>query len=152
MVTTINRVLVAIGPDDRENVTEILDTVEAVAGPTQAEVYLLHVFTREEYENLTDQMSLEVGSGDLEPDDLAKRNDDVQTPADRLEKKGIAHEIRGTVGDPESEIVHTVEEIDADLLFIGGTSRSPTGKAVFGDIGQQILLSAPCPVTYIRRN
>ncbi|WP_128906087.1 universal stress protein [Halorubrum amylolyticum] len=148
---TLDRVLVAIGPNDRDHATDLLDVVAPIAGPADATVYLLHVFPREEYDRLMDQLDVEPTTGDLQPDALATRHDDVRTPAARLGDAGIETEIRGSIGDPRTEIVRMAAELDADLLFIGGTGRSPAGKAMFGDSAQQILLNAPCPVTYIRR-
>ncbi len=141
-------VLLAVGPKDRKNVTQFFETVKPIAGPTEAVVILLHVFSRQEYEGLIDRLD---EAGDLDPDALAKRHDDVQRPATKFADAGIETEVHGVIGDPETEIVHTAEEINADLLFIGGAKRSPTGKAIFGDNAQQILLNSPCPVTYIQR-
>jgi nucleotide-binding universal stress UspA family protein len=144
----LQQVLIAIGPNDRDYVDTFFDVVESIAGPTEAAVTLLHAFPREEYENLAAQLDT---SGDIDPNTLASRHDDVQTPATKFENAGIETRVRGAVGDPETEVVRVAKEIDADLLFIGGAGRSPTGKAVFGDSAQQILLNSPCPVTYIRR-
>lgn len=151
MSTTLDRVTIAIGPKDREHVDEMLEIVEAVAGPADATVSVLHVFPRDEYEELAEQMGLRESMDDLAPDELAMRHDDVRVPAERFEQRGIDHEIHGTVGDPVDEIVRATEERDVDLLFIGGTERSPAGKALFGDSAQQILLNTSCPVTYVRR-
>jgi nucleotide-binding universal stress UspA family protein len=147
-VSGIQTILLAVGPKDRENVTQFFETVTAIAGPTNATVILLHVFSRNEYEELIDRLD---EAGNLKPDALAERHDDIQTPAIKFEDAGIETEVHGVIGDPEIEIVHTAEEINADLLFIGGAKRSPTGKAIFGDNAQQILLNSPCPVTYIQR-
>jgi len=144
----LQHVLVAIGPNDRDYVDTFFDVVESIAGPIGATVTLFHVFPREEYEDLRDQLAV---SGNLEPDTLAKRHDDIGTPAAQFEDAGIETRVRGVIGNPETEVVRVAEEIGADLLFIGGAGRSPTGKAIFGDSAQQILLNSPCPVTYIQR-
>jgi nucleotide-binding universal stress UspA family protein len=150
-MATLDRILVAIGPNDRDNVEAFHEVVESVAKPTGATVYLLHVFPRDEYERLMGQLDVDATSGHLQPDALAERHDDLRKPAARFEDAGVETRIRGTIGDPENEVVRIAEDIHADLLFIGGKGRSPTGKAVFGDAAQQILLNSPCPVTYIRR-
>lgn len=148
-MASLDRILVAIGPNDRDYVDKFFNVVEPIAGPTGATVTLLHVFPREDYETLMDQLD---ATGNLEPDALAERHDDIQTPASRFEDAGIETRVRGVIGDPDTEVVRVAEDIDADLLFIGGEGRSPAGKAIFGDDAQQILLNASCPVTYIQRN
>jgi nucleotide-binding universal stress UspA family protein len=145
---TLQHALVAIGPNDRDYVDTFFDVVEPITGPAGATVTLLHAFPREEYEDLTDQLD---ASGGLEPDVLAERHDDIQTPAAQFEDAGIETRVRGVIGNPETEVVRVAEEIDADLLFIGGAGRSPTEKAIFGDSAQRILLNSSCPVTYIQR-
>jgi nucleotide-binding universal stress UspA family protein len=41
--------------------------------------------------------------------------------------------------------------VDADMVFIQERRRSPAGKAVFGSAAQEVLLNAPCPVTFVRQ-
>lgn len=58
--------------------------------------------------------------------------------------------VAGLVGDAESEadrILETAERNDADHLFVTGRKRSPTGKAVFGDRAQAVILNFDGPVT-----
>jgi nucleotide-binding universal stress UspA family protein len=62
----------------------------------------------------------------------------------------VDYEIRGAVGDYSEQVVSVAEALEADLVLVGGRKRSPTGKAVFGSVAQEILLSAPCPVTFVR--
>lgn len=47
----------------------------------------------------------------------------------------------GSEDGQAEQILHTAEEHDCDHVFIVGNSRSPTGKAVFGDLAQQVILS-----------
>lgn len=58
--------------------------------------------------------------------------------------------VSGRVGDAESaadRILETAENNDADHVFVTGHKRSPTGKAVFGDRAQAIILNFDGPVT-----
>lgn len=152
MAKTIDSVMVAIGPNDRDHIDNVVSIVEAVAKPTGAKVYLLHAFTREEYDSLMAQMDMKETSEGIQPDELAARHDGVRTPAAQFEEHGLECEILGTIGEPASEVVNQAKELGVDMLFIGGESQSPAGKAIFGDDAQQILLNAECPVTYIRRD
>jgi nucleotide-binding universal stress UspA family protein len=152
MIDSLDKVALTIGPNERTAVDDLLDIVEAVAGPALATVYLLHVFERDEYDELMERMGMDATSGAIQPDELAERHDGVQTPAKRLTEQGLDCEVRGTIGDPESEVVRVAKELDIDLLFIGGGGRTPIKKAIFGNSAQQILLNAPCPVTYVRRD
>lgn len=146
---SIESILLAIGPDDRDHVDALLDTVEAVAGPTEATVYLVHVFTHDRYNELMREVDADPTAKDVGPDELAARHDDLQTPASRLDEVEINYNIRGVVGYPNREVVTLANDLDVDMLFIRGQQRAPTGKAVFGDYAQQVLLNANCPVTYV---
>ncbi|AHG01665.1 universal stress protein UspA (plasmid) [Halostagnicola larsenii XH-48] len=55
----------------------------------------------------------------------------------------------GRVGDPAEEILARAEEVDARYIVIGGRSRSPVGKALFGSVTQSVLLDADCPVVTV---
>ncbi|EMA59666.1 universal stress protein [Halorubrum lipolyticum] len=53
-----------------------------------------------------------------------------------------------TEGDERAEkIIETAERLGCDHLFIVGRRRSPTGKALFGDFAQQVLLNFTGTVT-----
>jgi len=55
-------------------------------------------------------------------------------------------EPRGRVGDVATEILAEADRLDPRYLVISGRRRSPTGKAIFGNTAQAILLGAECPV------
>lgn len=69
---------------------------------------------------------------------------------EKFEQASVDYTIRGEIGKPEDVIVRVAESIDADRVFVGGRNRSPTGKAVFGSVSQAVMLSSPCPVTFVR--
>lgn len=70
---------------------------------------------------------------------------------DAFEDAGVECAIRGAVCDAVEEIVRAAEAVDADRMFVGGRSRIPTGKAFLGSVAQSVMLSAPCLVTFVRR-
>lgn len=58
--------------------------------------------------------------------------------------------IGARVGEKETEadrILDVADRREADHLFVAGRRRSPTGKVVFGDRAQSILLNFEGPVT-----
>jgi nucleotide-binding universal stress UspA family protein len=64
--------------------------------------------------------------------------------ASALAEKGIDPQIVVTVDSEKTRAQHvldTAREHGCDHVFILGSSRSPTGKAVFGDFAQQVILN-----------
>ncbi|MFB6140994.1 MAG: universal stress protein [Halosimplex sp.] len=145
----LDTVLVAVGPGDEERTEPIVTAVSDVAGPADAQVVLAHVFSRERFGDVVDRLDFEPGA-DPDPDAVAARHTTVQAFRDRLTDAGLDVTVRGSIGRAGDRIVELAEETDAGLVFVGGRKRRPSGKAVFGSTAQEVLLGAPCPVTFVR--
>jgi len=83
---------------------------------------------------------------------IRKTEADLAAARERLDRTGIAYEIRHTVAGvgAADDLVEIAEETDADLLVIGVRRRSPVGKLILGTQAQRILLDAPCPVLVVK--
>ncbi|WP_254765790.1 universal stress protein [Salinilacihabitans rarus] len=146
---TLETILLAVGPGDADRADELAATVVEVARPAAATVVLGHVFTREEYDQVLDRLDFDP-DGEVDPDDVATRHATIRDIRAVLEEHGVDYEVRGAVGDHGTTIVDLAESVGAERVVVGGRRRSPTGKAVFGSTAQEVLLSAPCPVTFVR--
>lgn len=145
-------ILLTIGPEDRDSLDTLVDATIDIAEPSNATVSLLYAFPRDDYEAIMEQMDIDTTTSGLTPGEVAKRHESVRKPADRLESLGIDYTIRGISGGNLSDkVVRTIERSGADVAVVGGTKRSPAGKAMFGDHAQQVLLNAPVPVVYVKR-
>ncbi|WP_227352770.1 universal stress protein [Haladaptatus salinisoli] len=145
----IETILLAVGPGDADRTDKLADAVADVAGPTGATVVLAHVFTDEEFDDVVEQLDYEP-SGNPRPDEVAARHATIRSLANSLDAADVGYAIRGAVGEHGETIVELAENVNADSVFVGGRKRSPTGKAVFGSTAQEVILSAPCPVTFVR--
>lgn len=70
----------------------------------------------------------------------------VRHTADRLEDEGYEVKIRGTGGDPSTEILEIATEIDAGLISVAGRKRSSSEKALFGSVSQSLLTQTDRPI------
>ena len=147
---TLETILLAVGPGDAERTDELAEAVIEVGQPADSTVVLGHVFTQDEFEDVLDRLAFDPDAEAADPDDVAGRHATIRDLRRPLEDAGVEYVIRGAVGDHGKTIVDLAEEVDADRVIVGGRKRSPTGKAVFGSTAQEVLLSAPCPVTFVR--
>ncbi|WP_324662099.1 universal stress protein [Haloarcula sediminis] len=145
----LETLLLAVGPNDANRTEELADTVIDIAGPAGADVVVAHVFTDDEYENVVDRLEFSAVA-EADPDEVADRHTTIRELRELLTEADIPTSVRGSVGDHGDEIVALAKDISADLVVVGGRKRSPTGKAVFGSVAQEVMLSAPCPVTFVR--
>lgn len=147
---TIDTVLLAVGASDERRADALADAVTQVAVPTSARVVLVHVFDDEEFESARERLADSGSEQPLTPGQVADRHETVRGLRSAFEEAGINPDVRGVVGQRAASIVSLAESVGADRIVIGGRRRSPTGKAVFGSTAQEVLLSAPCPVTFVR--
>lgn len=104
-------------------------TVSALPGADgDVRVHILHVF----------EDNPEGGS--------VKRVAGVQAASSHLSEAGIEHDPISSSGDPAEIIIQQANELDVDLICIGGRHRSPAGKALFGSVAQRVILNAQRPV------
>lgn len=149
---TIETILLAVGPNDEQRADALSDAIIEVAEPTGATVILAHVFESDEFDRNRERLARGEEPEALTADQVARRHSTVRTIESRLRDAGIDVEVRGAVGERGPTIVELAEDVGADRVVVGGRDRSPAGKAVFGSTAQEVLLSAPCPVTLVRAN
>lgn len=142
-------VLLAVGSTDRDRTDELAEAAVALAGPAGATVKLLHVFDREEYRAVREDLDVDPDS-EHTPDTVAKRYVTIRDLGDALEAAGVNVTWNGRLGGRDEWIVEFAEEEDVDLIIVGGRRWSPSGKAVFGSTAQAVMPNAPCPVTFVR--
>jgi nucleotide-binding universal stress UspA family protein len=145
----LNTVLVALGPKDGDRAEQLAEKAIDIAGPAGATVVLGHVFDEDEYGETVERLGFDETEG-VSPDEVAGRYSTVRVLAEAFDDADVDYEIRGTVGHYGEGVTGLAEELNADMIVIGGRKRSPTGKAVFGSTAQEVMLSAPCPVTFVR--
>jgi nucleotide-binding universal stress UspA family protein len=74
----------------------------------------------------------------------------VRRAEEILADAGAAVTLRGESGTPADRIVHVADELDVELICVGGRKRSPTGKALFGSVAQSVMLHSDKPVLFCR--
>lgn len=86
---------------------------------------LIHVFESE--------------GGDIESIDA------VTEARELLEEAGIEVTAEGISGDTAMALLDAAARYDADSICVAGRKRSPAGKAIFGSITQDVIMSADRP-------
>ncbi|SFR32222.1 MULTISPECIES: universal stress protein [Halorubrum] len=147
---SIETVVLAVGTEDEKRTEQLAREAIAIAEPADAEIVLTHVFDREEFDETRANLGFDEGSEGATPDAVAERHKTTRALSKALSAAGVRHSVRGAVGDLADEVVETADSVKADRVVVGGRRRSPTGKAVFGSVAQEVMLSAPCPVTFVR--
>ena len=123
-----------------------------LAAGVDAELLLLHVTTDDEYSERREAMAsipdLDVNyTLDEAVDGAQKFARDVGR--DVLADVDTDAEAVGRIGEKGDEVLALADEREADHVFIAGRKRSPTGKAIFGDVTQRIILEFDGAVTVV---
>lgn len=149
MDTSLDTVVLAIGPRDDDRLDRLAQVVLQVAKPTDATVVLTHIFTREQFDEVAAGLDDQNATTE-DVDAILERHQSVRYLEGVFDDYGVDHEVRGVVKDISDGIIGIAEETDAGRVVISGGTRSPVGKAVFGSTAQRVLIGSPCPVTYVR--
>lgn len=145
----IETVLLTVKRGDSDRLDRLTEEAIDVAVGTGARVVVATAFeTQADVDEALEQLEGVDGT----PTDVAERLGSVRRATKALAAAGVDYEVEGVVGRPGEAIESLAERAGADRVFVGGRKRSPTGKAVFGSTAQNILLSAPCPVTFVRED
>ncbi|SNZ15525.1 Nucleotide-binding universal stress protein, UspA family [Natronoarchaeum philippinense] len=128
-----------------EQSMEIAAQADELARAFDDELHLVHVVEETEYTRLVEKQSgaRETDSGSVEENAATAAMEGVDEIVD------ADYEIVGRVGNPSKTVLDYADEVDARYVVVGGRSRSPTGKALFGSVTQSILLKTERPVVTI---
>ncbi|MFC7059658.1 universal stress protein [Halovenus salina] len=142
----MERALAVVEP--KEATKELVAEAGELANAVGAELLLLHVTTEEEFQNRRSTIENVAGL------DAGYNVESARSGAEQFAEKigmevldDVEFTAMGRIGDPQDTIMTVADEENADHIFIHGKQRSPTGKAVFGDTAQAIILGFDGPVT-----
>lgn len=146
----MERALVVV--DAKESSTTLVREAGELAEAVGSELVLVHVTTDEEYEDrrqtMEDIPDSRVHYSNKQALEGAKEfAEDVGREV--LDELDVSWESIGAVGKAQTEIIEAAADHDCDHLFIAGEKRSPTGKALFGDVAQSVVLNFDGPVTVV---
>ncbi|MFB6174287.1 MAG: universal stress protein [Halobacteriales archaeon] len=148
----MDRALVVV--DDSERHRELLREAGELAGGAGAELVLMTVMSEEEYEedieafeSIAGVENIGFGSGQV----MEVAENFAQEIADEeLAGIDVEYDIVGAVvdeGEHADRIIQVAENRECDHVFVTGRRRSPTGKAIFGDTAQSVILNFDGRVT-----
>ena len=139
---------------DRDGDRELLREAAAYATGADAELVLYSPLSEDQFEEAVDTLD-EIGRvenkdyNEGEALGIARQIAESAAEDAGLEDDGVEWSIVTDVTDEidPDRIIDIAEEHDCDHVFTLGQRRSPTGKAVFGDETQRLILNFPGYVT-----
>lgn len=147
----MQRTLVVVEPS--EEVHWLVREAAELAAGVDAELLLLRITSSSSYERdrkaMADTIGMESTKYDVDQAVEGARQfaDDLATEI--IADLDVEWTALGAVGDKADETLGVAAEERCDHIFVGGRRRSPSGKAIFGDDAQKVLLNFDGPVTVV---
>ena len=129
-------ILVPVDADEDRARGQAAFVAELPSAETEIKAVITHALTKEEAEAPEEIRNVE-------------RISTVKLVRDYLEDQDVDVQLAEGQQPPADGIIELAEEFDVDQIVMGSRKRSPTGKAVFGSVSQQVLLEADDPVTVV---
>lgn len=123
-------VLVPIDQNESRAIAQAKAVAALPAADSEVRAILTHIFT----DNPTGASVTQVGS--------------VRRARETLEDAGVEYVLDEESGSPADEIVEIADERDVDAICVAGRKRSPTGKALFGSVSQNVILDTDRTVIF----
>lgn len=147
----MERALVAVYPT--EGIEWLVAEAGRLAGGVDAELIVLYARSESEYEEdrraVEEVMALEASTYDVGQASEGAERVASEIADEALTGVDVEYETMGVIGDSAERILSVADEHGCDHVFIPGRRRSPTGKAIFGDTAQQVILNFEGPVTIV---
>ena len=145
----MQRALVVV--EDTDTHRTLLREAGEIAAGTSAELVVLLLEGAEEVHESREQFAETEGVTYSDEEVLEAGKEFIRELAeDVLADLDVEYEAATAMaekGARATQIIDTATETDSDHVFIVGRKRSPTGKALFGDMAQAVILNFAGPVT-----
>ena len=144
----MQRALVVV--EDTDAHRALLREAGELAAGTGADLVLLSLEARDEVDESTEQFARTEGVSVVEMIIEDARESIAAVAGEALSDLDVAYETMAAVTEPDEradEIIATAGRTDCDHVFLVGQERSPTGKAIFGDVAQAVVLNFGGSVT-----
>lgn len=147
-----------VAQQDSTESRDLLREAGELAGGVDAELVVLHVMREEDYEERAasrrETEGFDDDGGEYSTYPITQAEDDARRIADSMgddvfEDVSVDWEPVGAVGREGRTIFEVAENRDVDHLFVLGKRRSPSGKAIFGDLAQRLIIEFDGPVTTV---
>jgi nucleotide-binding universal stress UspA family protein len=146
----MERALAVVEAD--ETTKDLVREAGELAGAVGAGLVLVHVTREDEYEDRREELEAipkQEAQYSIGQALQGARNFAADIGAEVLDDVDVEYEVVGRLGDVSDEVLAVADEEGCDHIFMTGQKRSPTGKAVFGDETQQVILEFDGAVTVV---
>lgn len=142
----MDQALVITEPTDRGR--ELIELAGKIAAGTDVQLILLRVIDETEYESdLQRKAHTSMEDMDSVDDVEQKARETAEKLGDDLLDNDVSYTVQVLFGQLPDDLLSKADELGVDHVFIVGEKRSPTGKVLFGDTTQAVLLNFDGPVT-----
>lgn len=146
----MSTVLVVLTSDEADD--RLLTAAERYAAGSDAEI-LMARFVDEKQHQSEVQREARSGKQTTTVDELESA---AEAEAAGIAEAAFGGDVRytalGVVGNVPDVILQVAEERDCEHVFVTGKRRSPSGKMLFGDVAQSVVLGFDGPVTVTTRS